>query len=337
VKKVTIIISPRDRYTGTENCIESIYQHTTPPFDLFILDLGYPKSILKKIEKAISGKENATIFTLGLIIPMEAFRKIRKQIKTPYVFLLDNDSRVTKNWLPPLITCAEEENAALVNPLTLERKGIGNAPLRNHLYTNEVWVVEYEKTPYLIEYKSHLRDLPDEVPKKRAPTQIFELHGVLFETKAFQEIELPQMVIREHIDIGMQLKAMGRTLVSEPKSVITFDNLNHRMTWVDIRYFYFRWSMERLTSSSRLFEKRWGYNFYSEQSIKNWSIRRKVFSIARWFYLPISIADLITRAYHKFFLKDWDPLPDALSQAKPLYPTLPEEMPVRKDRAAQLT
>jgi len=334
MKEVTIVITPRDRYSGVEACIQGVYEHTHQEFELWIVDLAYPKEEKEKIEKATEGRANARIFPLGLMIPMEAFLRVRDLIETPYVFFLDNDSRVTPNWLPPLLQCAKEENAALVNPLTLERKGVGDGPIRNHLYTNEVWVAEHENIPYLIEYKSHLRVLPEEVPKKRVSTQFFELHGVLFETKAFQEIELPHMVIREHIDIGMQLKARGRKLLTEPKSVVIFDNLAERMTFADIRFLSYRWSRDHLESSSRLFEKRWGYNFYSEQFIKNWTVRRKIFSVARWFYLPIWVSDLVTRAYKKIFLRDWDPCPDIMTRAKRLYDTLPRGIPLRKEPAA---
>lgn len=331
MKEVTVVITPRDRYTGVEDCIETLYKFTPEPFDLFVLDLDYPKKIIRKVQELLAGRPDARIISLGLLIPMEAFDRIRHQIKTPYVFLLDNDSRVTQGWLPPLLECAKEENAALVNPLTLERRGVGNGPTRIHLYTNEVRVVEYQETPYLIEHKNSLRLGHEAIPKERATTEFFELHGVLFETKAFQTIELPRMVIREHIDIGMQLHAMGRRLMSEPKSVVLFDNLQKRMTREDMRYLNFRWSRENVERSSRLFEKRWGLNFYSEQFIMNWTRRRRVFSDARWFGLPISTADLITRAYRKFFLKEWDPLPDPIGASKHFYDTLPDGIPKRVD------
>ena len=333
MKDVTIVVTPRDRYTGVDDCIKTLYEFTPEPFNLFVLDLDYPQKIIHQVEEILSGRPGAKIIPLGLITPVEALEQIRDQIETPYVFLLDNDSRVTEGWLPPLLECAREENAALVNPLTLERRGVGDAPLRVHLYTNEIRVVEYERIPYLIEHKNFLRMGPDEIPKGRATTEFFELHGVLFETKVFQEIELPPMVVREHIDIGMQLRAMGRRLMSESRSVILFDNLHDRMTGADLRFFNFRWSKEKVESSARLFEKRWGLNFYSEDFMLNWTRSRRVFSEVRRFGLPIFAADFIIRAYQKFFLKEWDPLPDPIGSSTRFYDTLPDGIPKRKDLA----
>ena len=337
MKEVTVVITPRDRYSGVDDCIETLYQYTPEPFDLFVLDLGYPERIRTKIERLLSGRPDAKIVPLGMMIPMEAFARIRDQIETPYVFLLDNDSRVTEGWLPPLLECAREENAALVNPVILERKGVGGGSMRNHLFTNEIRVVRHEGTPYLIEHKNFLRLPYEELPKERATTEMFELHGVLFETKAFQEVELPAMVIREHIDVGMQLRAMGRRLMSEPKSVILFDNLNQRMSLADMRFFNFRWSKELAERSSRLFEKRWGLKFYSEQFIMNWIRRRRLFLRLRWLGFPIAVADLVERAYRKFFLSEWDPLPDPIGASEHFYGTLSEGMPERADLVPSAT
>src|SRR3546814_2896260 len=82
------------------------------------------------------------------------------------------------------------------------------------------------------------------------------------------------MVIREHLDISLQVAAMDRTMAVEPKSVVHFDNLGTRMTLPDMRFFFYRWGRKLTTPSSRLFERRWGYNFYSEQSMYNWVVRR---------------------------------------------------------------
>src|SRR3546814_11287365 len=75
-------------------------------------------------------------------------------------------------------------------------------------------------------------------------------------------------------DISLQVAAMDRTMAVEPKSVVHFDNLGTRMTLPDMRFFFYRWGRKLTAPSSRLFERRWGYNFYSEQSMYNWVVRR---------------------------------------------------------------
>ena len=315
---VTIIITPRDRYTGLDECVEAVYRHTPQPFRLWIMDLDYPEAVIAPVRRQLEGRAEVRFFELGLRTPMDALREAQPLVDTPAVVLLDNDSRVTGGWLAPLLS-ALGDGHAVVTPLILEREGVDRgAPLRNHLYTGEIRVVDVEGTPYLIEHK-HLRrtEVPD-IPTERALTGTFELHCVLFDGELFKRIELPSMVIREHLDISLQVAAMGRTMVVEPRSVIHFDNLGTRMALSDMRFFFFRWGPKLTGPSSRLFERRWGYRFYSEQSMYNWVVRRKAFLVSRWLGAPIGIANRATQVAKKLFCRDWDPLPDPDGASRPL-------------------
>jgi GT2 family glycosyltransferase len=318
--KVTVVISPRDRYSGIIQCIENLYRCTPEPFLLIVLDLAYPARLKRQLRALLRDKQNAEIVDLGLIIPMDAIKHVCDSISTPYTMLLDNDSNVTPGWLPPLVATAESTGAAVVNPVTLEKEGVDEgAQLRNHLYTNALQVVDVDGSEYLIEHKSYRRALPQDIPTEVAVSEMFELHGVLFLTQALQQIELPSMVIREHIDIGIQLRQLGYKLLSQPKSVIIFDNLGTRMSWFDIRFFFFRWHPKLTYASSRLFEQRWHYNFYAEQAMYHWVFRRKIFLLCRWLYIPIGLSNKIVRVFAKLktlFKPVWDPLPDPAACAK---------------------
>src|SRR3546814_7760772 len=75
------------------------------------------------------------------------------------------------------------------------------------------------------------------------------------------------------------------------------------MTLPDMRFFFYRWGRKLTTPSSRLFERRWGYNFYSEQSMYNWVVRRKAFLVSRWLGAPISIANRAKQVVKKLFCR----------------------------------
>lgn len=339
MKEATVVITPRDRYTGVIECIEKLYADTAEPINLLVLDLGYPRKLADQIRKTIANRPGAELVPLGRMIPMEAFDRIRGRIETPYTVFLDNDSRTTPGWLPPLIECAKQHNAALVTPLTLEREGLDEGPdMRNHIYTSEIRVVDVEGTPYLIEHKPYRRALHKDIPKEQAPTDLFELHCVMMETATLKQLDMPMMVIREHIDIGMQIHAMGRKLMAEPRSVIIFDNLKERMGTADIGFFCYRWSKDFAYKSSRLFEQRWGYKFYSEEQMYTWILRRRTYLLARWLGLPCGVANTLSHVARKLKLKkDWDPLKDPIGQSVRFYDTLPGGIPVRKDRPTEGT
>ncbi|WP_394171954.1 glycosyltransferase family 2 protein [Thalassotalea litorea] len=321
---VTIIISPRDRYSGVLECIRLVYKYTPEPFTLMVLDLGYPTQVREKIERLLTPHDNASIINLGLMTPMRALARVRDRIDTQFVMLLDNDSQITEGWLPPLLEVVKDENVAVVNPLTLEKEGVDQgAMLRTHLYTNEIRSIEVAGVQYLIESKSFRRSLPETLPKEIRASDMFELHGVLFRTNILKTIEIPDMVIREHIDIGLQLHRMGKKVLSQPNSVVIFDNLGTRMTLSDMRYFFHRWSKKRCWHSAREFERRWGLNFYSEDAMYLWVFRRRVFLICRWLYLPIPIANKITGAaarIYNWFNPIYEPLEDPIGQSERFLP-----------------
>ena len=326
-KKATVIIMPRDRFSGLLDCIETIYKYTPIGlFDLIVLDLGYPASIIKNANKLLQKYDNAKIVSYGLMIPIEGIAKIRGAIQTQYTVFMDNDSRATEGWLPPIIETADAKEAAIVYPVTLERSGVDEgADIRNHLFTTELRVVDVENEPYLIEHKSFRRadvcDLPNEVTESNA----FELHCVMFNTSILNKLELPHLTIREHLDIGLQLNLMGQKLYVDPRSKIVFDNLGTRAQLRDLQYFNLRWNSKITYDSSRLFEKRWGYKFYSEESIYNWAMRRRIFLVLRWMYLPIKVANVIDRVFFSLrrkFFPIWDPIKDPEGQSKALYDEL---------------
>ena len=270
---------------------------------------------------------------------MESLRKVRDEIDTDYTFLLDNDSRVSPNWLPPLVETGDSTGAAVISPLTLEKDGVDGAYLRNHVYTVEIRTVKVEGKQYLIEHKPYRRELPENMPTETAPTQAFELHGVMFNTKILKEIELPQMTIREHLDIGMQLKARGEKLFAEPRSTIYFDNLGSRAELKDLLYFNYRWNRKIGQESHDLFEKRWGYKWYAEQAVYFWCVRRRLYLILRWAYIPIPVANIIDRVVSSIkrrLFPIWDPIKNPVELSTLLYDELEDNKPVQLNHGINL-
>jgi len=314
---ITIVITPRERYYGVIECIDAVYSHTDEPFDLIITDIGYPKSLIRKVEQHIKHIPNAKIIDYGgMVTPMKVFEHLVPIIKTDMMVWVETDTTVLPGWMPPLIESIND-GASFVSPLTLEKEGVDyGAKIRNHLYTCKIRVVEYNGVDYLIEAKEYRRELQENIPAEIRPTETFEWHTVAFKTEDLQEIDFPDMVMRQQIDIPMQLRAQGKTMVANPFSTVIFDNLCTRLTIRDMKYFFFVWSHKLNEKSHREFEKRWGYNFYSEQSIYNWVFRRKVFLICRFLFIPIPLANKITGLCKRIFCKDWDPLTDPIGDSR---------------------
>ena len=63
---VTIIVTPRDRYTGLDECVDTVYRFTQEPFQLWIMNLDYPESVIAPVRQRLAGKPEVRFFDLGL-------------------------------------------------------------------------------------------------------------------------------------------------------------------------------------------------------------------------------------------------------------------------------
>lgn len=309
--EVTIVVVPRDRFSSVVDCVRSIAKHTPVAFKLVILDFGYSQGTLEEIRRG-AGKAPLEIVPCGRTIPISAFANYLPKIDTPFTAWVDNDTYVTPGWMTTMLSRAAE-GARVILPVTLECEGLDvdtrKIPLRNHVSHSELRIVEVEGQEFVFDHKPFRRASPEELPQEPHVVDFFELHTFFAETEVLRGLDLPPMVVREHIDIGIQLYRQGIEIWGEPKAVVHFDNINARPGWSDLRFFFFRWDEKLIDESHRLFKERWGYSFYNEQFLKNWAFRRKVYSVCRFLWLPQRIADLASRAMVKLLRK---PIPKSL-------------------------
>jgi hypothetical protein len=176
-----------------------------------------------------------------------------------------------------------------------------NIPLRNHITHGELRKVEIGGREYVFDYKPYRRAAPEDIPSEPHTVDFFEFHAVFAETEVLRALDIPEIVMREHVDIGIQLNKQGIPIWCEPKSVVHFDNIHDRPSYRDLRFFFFRWGRTLLEDAHRQFERRWGFRFMNEQFIKNWAFRRKVFSVFRFTGIPQKPADFMSRVMVRLF------------------------------------
>jgi hypothetical protein len=300
---VTIVVVPRDRFSSVVACIEAIVRYTEPPYRLAVLDFGYSRADLESVKRA-AAKVPCEIVPTGRVIPMVGFAAYLPRITTRYVAWVDNDTYVMEGWLRPLLARAAS-GARVLLPVTFEREGLDvdarRLVMRNHVSHTELRKVMVNGSTYVFDHKPYRRAAPEELPQEPHVVDFFELHAFLAETAVLRQLEYPPMVVREHIDLGLQLHRLRIPIWGEPKSHVLFDNIHERPTWQDLRFFFFRWQDRFIDQSHRLFKERWGSQFYNERFMRNWAFRRKVFSGCRFLGVPNRIADLASRVLVKVF------------------------------------
>lgn len=301
---VTIVVVPRDRFSSVEACTRSIIENTRTPYKLAFLDFGYSPATRAALRQRCAGIDMELV-DCGRSIPMEAFRDFLPRITTKYTCWVDNDTFVTPGWMETLVRGAEQEGMRAILPLTFEREGLDvdarRLEKRVHISHSELRKVDVGGREFIFDYKPYRRAAKEDVPAGPWTIDFFELHTFFAETEVLRQIDYPSMVVREHVDIGIQLHKLGIPIWCEPRAEVIFDNIHSRPTREDLKFFFFRWSDRLIDASHAEFERRWGWRFYNEQFMKNWAFRRRVFSVARFCFVPHKPADLLSRVMVKLF------------------------------------
>jgi hypothetical protein len=302
---VTIVVVPRDRFSSVESCTRSIIENTRDvPFRIAFLDFGYAASTRRALEQLCADIPMDWV-DCGRSIPMDGFRDYLPRVTTPFTCWVDNDTFVTEGCIARLVRSAREEGMRAILPLTFEREGLDvdarRLEKRVHISHSELRKVTVQGREYVFDYKPYRRAAKEDVPPGPWTIDFFELHTFFAETELLRQIDFPSMVVREHVDIGIQLHRMGVPIWCEPRAEVIFDNIHSRPTYEDLKFFFYRWSDAFIDKSHQLFEQRHGWRFYNEQFMRNWAFRRRVFSVARFCFVPHKPADLLSRVLVKLF------------------------------------
>ncbi|MEO1184110.1 MAG: glycosyltransferase, partial [Cyanobacteria bacterium J06636_27] len=118
--QVTIIVSPRERFSYTRESLESIYENTQVPFKLIYIDGNSPKKTREYLQHQAEEKGFQLIRTDYYLTPNSARNIGLEKVNTKYVAFVDNDIIPASGWLKALIDCSEETEATVVGPLMFQ-------------------------------------------------------------------------------------------------------------------------------------------------------------------------------------------------------------------------
>jgi GT2 family glycosyltransferase len=113
-------VVPRERFNYTRASLEALYRYTDRPLRVVYVDGGSPSRVQRYLESAARDRGFDLIRSDGLLAPNHARNLALAKVRTKYAVFIDNDVIVGPGWLPPLVRCAEETNAAVVGPLVCE-------------------------------------------------------------------------------------------------------------------------------------------------------------------------------------------------------------------------
>jgi glycosyltransferase involved in cell wall biosynthesis len=282
---VTVVMSPRERFSGTRRCIESLYEDQSVPFELICIDGGSPPSVSRHLAAESRRRGFRIIRRDHYLTPNEARNLAIPEVRTKYIAFVDNDVEFTPGWLAALRRCAEETGADIVTPVICIGK-----PLHSliHFAGGEAHVLVESGQRFFHEshhcYNMQHSDVRDGLV--RQPTECAEFHCVLVRSKVFERIGLLDENLKsiyEHSDLCMTVRASGGTVMFEPEALVTYV-FETRLGVADLPFFFYRWNDDWALASEIYFHRKWStvFNddvtrgFVAGHRRKVWSQLRKV-------------------------------------------------------------
>lgn len=255
---VTIVVVPRERFSYTHESLESIYEHTSIPFNLVYVDGNSPAHIRRYLEQKAKEKNFQIVRTDYYLYPNQARNLGLAHVKTKYVVFVDNDVVASPGWLNALVQCAEETGASVVGPLMCQEKPLHEivhfAGGESHIWTDNtgrrrIREKMYKQGQKVTEVRHQLQ---------RQETELAEFHCVLVRTEIFKQIgalDEAMLNTKEHLDFCMSVKQAGGTVYFEPNCIVTYVIEPPQLT--DLHYYMLRWSDAWTLASLKRLREKW--------------------------------------------------------------------------------
>lgn len=276
---VTIVVVPRERFSYSQQSLESIYAETDYPFELVYVDGGSSPQLKAYLEAQSREKQFKLIRTEYFLSPNRARNIGIQAANGKYIVFVDNDVLVQKGWLHKLVDCAEETGATVVGTLTcidnpvheVVHNGGGTTYIETRTEGNKIGRYAIQKS--YLEGK-RVSKMSEELT--RVQCEFVEFHTALVRKSFFDEhglLDEGLLSTREHIDLCLSATKVGGTVYCERQSIVTYMT-GAEFDWYDYTYFSLRWSDAWDLASFDHFRKKWDV-------VEDWYFERRYNRLGR--------------------------------------------------------
>ena len=282
--KVTIVVSPRERFSFTQPSLESIYEHTQMPFHLIYVDGNSPPPVRDYLVTQAAERGFDLVRVDHFLTPNQARNMGASRVQTPYVVFVDNDVIVSPGWLEALVQCAEETNAAIVGPLTCQDEPVHETV---HFANGEARIIVDAKGRRRLREKMCRQGQKVAKVKtklQRTPAELVEFHCMLVSMDVFRKLGLLDegfLNTKEHVDLCMGVTKAGGGIYFEPTSIITYVP-GISWNWQDLHFYMLRWSDAWETASLSRLRDKWNLSedsyFAQKHKALGWRRRKMILS-----------------------------------------------------------
>lgn len=259
---ITIVVVPQERFSYTQQSLESIYRHTHCPFNLIYVDAGSPRRIQKYLTREATKRGFTLLRSEQFLAPNQARNLGLSQVSTEYVVFVDNDIHVAPGWLDQLWRCAKETNAAVVSPLTCVGQPLhdriqsagGEVRIFMDVKGKQIRRCLYEKRFLVNRSAAGIKD-----QLYRRGCEFATLDCLLVKRDIFDRLgPLDEKLLgaQEDADFCLGVNRLGGQMFCEPTALVTHvPQTSYR--WSDMAYFMLRWSDTWEVESLMYFQQKW--------------------------------------------------------------------------------
>lgn len=268
---VSIIILSLLRQKFTQRCLESIFEHTTLPCEIIIVDMGKSKPIVGWLKNKYGTRENVKlIFNSENVGTTKGRNQGVKIADGRFILFLDNDMKVGPNWLEPLIDVAESNTSiAACGSLILSEKGrVLASPNSIRVYSQE-----NGKTRIGLELFKTV-EITDQKVNQQSKMIWYPTGCLLIKKDVFNMIgglDENLFLCEEDKDLSLSIGKLGYEIMYVPESRVYHGGFNDMENTAE--YKSHRLNLKRIITDKRYFENKWNCNVFIDVS---WSYLRNL-------------------------------------------------------------
>jgi len=274
-ERIDIIVVIRDRFSMFPRCLEALYAYTHMPFRAIVVAGGTDRTTREHLHQLQGKRDNMSIVLVDrLLLPGEARNLALRECNERFCTVLENDTIVHENWLPPMFECLRKEGAAVVTPLVWWYRG---------LHTAGCVFEEREKNGTTT---FNHKILYTGICRKRIDYP--ENHCILIDRQLLSGIEIFDDVEPFDVDLGLTLRKRGLSVFLEPRSEVTYSPpppLEVR----DIPPFKLRWDATSWEARNRQFTEKWGVSYDPLSKRASYRRQQLKLGLARWYPTKITV------------------------------------------------
>ena len=256
--QITVIVSPRERFSVVRRSLESLYEDPGVPFQLIYVESGFPRSLKRHLSAESRQRGFRLIEAPPYVTPNEARNLAIPEVSTEYIAFVDNDCVFAPGWLAALLRCAKETGADIVSPVICFGDPVFS--IIHFAGGDAAFFLENGRRIFRERHRRSDGNLADiRRTLVRGPSELAEFHCMLVRRDVFDRFGLLDeglTSISEHIDLCLKVREGGGVVMFEPDSVVSYLSAP-RIRFNELPYFLFRWSEELARDSEIHFLRKW--------------------------------------------------------------------------------